>query len=153
VSEPGTRDERAQHLLMGGLDGELSAEEREELNRLLDADPSLRAEWKRLTRVKEVTKTMTMRTPPDEIWEDYWTSVYNRIERWVGWIFVSLGAIVLLSYVLWQAVQEFLADASLPGFVKIAVLITVVGVAALVVSVFREKLSLRRNDPYKEIQR
>ncbi len=153
MSEPGTRDERAQHLLMGGLDGELSAEEREELNRLLDADPSLRAEWKRLTRVKEVTKTMTMRTPPDEIWEDYWTSVYNRIERWVGWIFVSLGAIVLLSYVLWQAVQEFLADASLPGFVKIAVLITVVGVAALVVSVFREKLSLRRNDPYKEIQR
>lgn len=153
MSDPSGRDPRAQRLLMGGLDGELSAEQREELDRLLDADPSLRAEWKRLTKVKEVTETMTLRRPPDEIWEDYWTSVYNRVERGVGWILVSLGAIVLLSYALWHAAQEFLADASLPGFVKIAVLLTVVGVAALVVSVVREKLSLGRKDPYKDIQR
>ncbi len=153
MSDSGGRDERAQHLLMGGLDGELSVEEREELDRLLDADPTLRAEWNRLARVKEVTEAMTMQTPPDEIWEDYGGSVYNRIERGVGWILASVGGIVLLSYALWQAVEEFLADATVPGFVKIAALMTTIGVAALMVSVAREKLSLRRRDPYKDVQR
>ncbi len=60
---------------------------------------------------------------------------------------------MLLSYALWQAVEEFLADATVPGFMKIAAFMTTIGVAALMVSVAREKLSLRRKDPYKDVQR
>lgn len=146
-------DERAQQLMMGALDGELSDTERSELNRLLDADPKLREEWQRLQNVKEVTSTMALRSPPEEVWDHYWTSVYSRFERRVGWILLSLGAIVLLSYGLLTAAQEILADATLPVVVKAAVFVAVVGTVVLLVSVAREKWFTHKSDPYKDVQR
>ncbi len=146
-------DERVRQLLMSALDGELTARERRELEGLLNADSSLRDEWNRLTRVKEVTQSMSLRKPPDEVWEDYWASVYSRLERGIGWILVSIGLIVLVSYGAWRGVEELIADAGLPWFLKGAILATTVGLVVLFVSVLREKLFVRGRDPYKEIQR
>jgi hypothetical protein len=138
---------------MSALDGELTARERRELEGLLNADSSLRDEWNRLTRVKEVTQSMSLRKPPDEVWEDYWASVYSRLERGIGWILVSIGLIVLVSYGAWRGVEELIADAGLPWFLKGAILATTVGLAVLFVSVVREKLFVRSRDPYKDVQR
>jgi hypothetical protein len=138
---------------MSALDGELTARERRELEGLLNADSSLRDEWNRLTRVKEVTQSMSLRKPPDEVWEDYWASVYSRLERGIGWILVSIGLIVLVSYGAWRGVEELIADAGLLWFLKGAILATTVGLAVLFVSVVREKLFVRSRDPYKDVQR
>lgn len=146
-------DERVRQLLMSGLDGELNAEEREELERILGADPRLRDEWNRLSKVKEVTQSMVLRKPPEQVWEDYWASVYSRLERGIGWILVSVGAIVLLSYGAWQGVQALIADVDMPWFLKGAILATSVGLVVLFVSVLREKLFIRVRDPYKDVQR
>ena len=155
MSEKGTApgDERVRQLLMSGLDGELNEEEREELERLLSTDSKLRDEWNRLSRVKEVTQSMALRKPPDEVWEDYWASVYSRLERGVGWILVSVGGIVLVFYGAWQGVQALIADAEMPWFLKGAILATTVGLVVLFVSVLREKLFIRARDPYKDVQR
>lgn len=155
MSEQGTTpgDERVRRLLMSALDGELNAAEREELERLLDADPRLRDEWNRLSKVKEVTQSMALRKPPDEVWEDYWASVYSRLERGVAWILVSVGGIVLVSYGAWQGVQALIADVDMPWFLKGAILATTVGLVVLFVSVLREKLFIRVSDPYKDVQR
>ena len=140
-------------MMMAALDGEVSAEERNELDRKLASDPELRQEWDRLRRVKEVTSSMGLKRPPDEVWDDYWTSVYSRFERGLAWILVSAGAVVLLSFGLWELVGHILADSDLPGFVKISVFALMVGLVVLLVSVIREKLFTRRRDPYKEVQR
>jgi ferric-dicitrate binding protein FerR (iron transport regulator) len=145
--------ERARHLMMAALDGELSPGERAELDRLLVSDPEIRAEWDRLRKVKEVTHMMSYREPPAEIWDTYWTSVYNRLERGLGWILVTVGALVLFGYGAWHGIEAILADSGLPGFVKIAVFAFVLGGAVLFVSVMREKLLLRRRDRYREVQR
>ena len=145
--------ERVHQLMMGALDGELSDADGAELHRLLDGDPALRAEWDRLEKVKEVTSTMALRTPPEEIWETYWTSVYHRFERGVGWVLLSLGAIVTLSYGLWQAAQALMSDATIPAFIKASILVAIVGAAIVFVSVIREKWFIHRSDPYKDIQR
>ena len=73
--------ERDRYLLTAALDDELEAGERAELGRRLAADPRLRAEWERLTRLKELTKMSTISNPPEEQWGTYWQSVYNRLER------------------------------------------------------------------------
>jgi len=138
---------------MSGLDGELSAEEREELERLLEADSRLREEWDRLSRLKEVTQSMALRKPPDEVWEDYWASVYSRLERGVGWILVSVGGIVLVSYGAWQGVQSLIADTDMPWFLKGAILAVTIGLVVLFVSVLGEKLFTWSRDPYKDVQR
>lgn len=151
--EAGAADDRARRLLMAGLDGELAAAEAKELESLLAADPTLRDEWNRLVRLKEVTDTMKLREPPDQVWQDYWASIYARLERGIGWILFSVGAIVLISYGAWKGAQQLFADTTMPLFLKAAIAATIVGVVVLVVSVVREKLFMRSAERYKDVQR
>ena len=146
-------EELARRLMMGALDGEISRQEEEELAKLLQNDPVLEAEWEQLQRVKEVTSGMVFRKPPEEIWDTYWTGVYRRFERGVGWILVSVGAMLLLSYGAWTGVQEFLGDTTTPAIVKYGLATVIVGLVVLFVSVVREKLFVRRKDPYKDVIR
>jgi len=150
---PEEHSERAHALMMAALDGELSSAERTELEGLLAVDESLRNEWERLKTVKEVTRTMTFREPPEEVWETYWVSVYNRAERSLGWLFVSLGVIVVLGWAGWHAVDAILTETELPPLVKIAIFVGVLGGGILFFSVIREKWFTRRRDAYKEIVR
>jgi ferric-dicitrate binding protein FerR (iron transport regulator) len=140
-------------LMMTVLDGECSAEDRQRLEQALATDKELQQEWSELQRVKEVTKLMTFRKPPNEVWQDYWGSVYARLERGVAWIFISLGSVVLLSWTLWQMIQDIIADSSLPNVVKLALAALLIGLVVLAVSVVREKLFVRKTDTYKDIQR
>jgi ferric-dicitrate binding protein FerR (iron transport regulator) len=146
-------DERARRLIMASVDGELASGERAELERLLDERPNLRAEWARIQRVKEVTDAMALRPAPEEVWSDYWASVYSRLERGIGWILFSLGAIVLLSYGAWTGVRQLLADTTVPWFVKASLLALTVGVVVLLVSVVREKVFVGRRQRYKDVER
>ncbi|MBE0590980.1 MAG: hypothetical protein IH616_01105 [Gemmatimonadales bacterium] len=146
-------DERARHLMMAALDGELAASDHKELERLLEGDPALAAEWRQLQRVKEVTKTMSMRQPSQEVWEGYWMGVYRRLERGLAWILVSLGAIVVLSWAAWEGLQDLWKDQDLPTVVKGGSLALIAGLVILVVSVVREKLVIRQTDPYKDVVR
>jgi len=152
-SEARVPNERARRLMMAELDGELGAAEREELNRLVAGDPELENERKRFLRLKEVTDSMALKPAPAEIWDGYWTSVYSRLERGIGWIFASIGAIILLVYGAWQGIEEMIGDASLPWYTKTALLALLFGLVVLLVSVIREKLFLGSRQRYKDVER
>jgi hypothetical protein len=139
--------------MMAALDGELHGSDTAELDRCLADDPVLQAEWRQLQRVKEVTTTMRLREPPQEVWDGYWAHVYRRLERGLAWILVSLGAIIVLSWSAWEALRELWFDEGLPILVKGGAFALVVGVVILGVSVAREKLFVRRTDPYKDVIR
>lgn len=145
--------QRARRLMMAALDGEISPEERHELDRVLETHSEIREEWEQMNRVKEVTSAMAFREPPEEVWGEYWTSVYNRTERGIGWLLLSLGSIVLLGYGGWKWVQSIFQTEDLPLFLKVAILGVSFGLSVLVVSVIREKLFTKKHDPYKEVQR
>lgn len=152
--EPPADLDRAHVLMMAALDGEATAEERGELDRLLADHPELQPEWDRLRRVKEVTTAMTVREPPREIWDGYWTSASRRTERTVAWVVVLLGGLVLLAWGSWHWLRAVVADPDLPVLIKAAIVAVVLGAALLLVSVVREKLFVRRRDPYsKEVVR
>ena len=152
-AEKAERLERARQLMMAALDDELASGQREELDRLLAGEPELRSEWDRLHEVKEVTDAMSLRRPPEETWEQYFESVYNRAERGFAWILLSMGAIVMTGWALWVGLEELWGTADLPTYVKIAIYAMLLGLAVLLLSVIREKLFVRKTDPYKEIQR
>ena len=153
MSDRADRIERNEELLMQALDGELGPDGRRELDGLLADNPELREEWERLSRLKEVTGNMKLRSPPEELWAGYWTSVYSRFERGLAWILVSIGAIVLLSWGAWEFVQDLMADGDLPTFVKWSILALIVGLVMLLVSVLRHRIFVSQSDPYKEIER
>lgn len=146
--------QRPQFLMMAALDGEISERERQELEQILKGDAVLRREWTQLERVKEVTSTMAMSEPPEEVWDDYWREgVYKRLERGVGWILVTVASLVLVGFGLWHLTGALLADSDVPGFVKIALFTLLMGGAVLLGSVIREKLFMRSKDPYRKVKR
>ncbi len=144
---------RAASLMMAALDGELTGNERPEWETLLRQDSALRAEWERMSQLKEVTDTMELNSPPDEVWDEYQTGVFQRLERGIGWILLSTGATVLLTWGAWEWVQALMADNELPGFVRWAILALVAGLVVLLVSVARERLFVHKREPYKDVVR
>jgi ferric-dicitrate binding protein FerR (iron transport regulator) len=147
------RVERMRRMMMAALDDELSVEQRTEFEELLAGDPELRKEWERLNGVKEVTHAMVFRRPPEEIWDQYFESTYNRLERGMAWVLLSLGTLIVVGYALWHALNAILAATDLPGYLKFGIFAALFGGAILLVSVIRERLFVRKTDPYREIER
>lgn len=96
---------------------------------------------------------LKMRNPPEEVWDGYWTSVYSRVERGLGWLLFSLGAIVVGSWAVWNWIDALLADTTTPAPVRYGMIAMFVGVVILLVSVTRHRINVMRTDPYKDIER
>ena len=117
-------------------------------------DPKLLAEIDAvLKRTEEIWLAQEWWRLPEEVWDRYWTSVYNRTERGIGWVLFSLGSIVLLGYGAWKWAEAVFQTEELPFLPKAAILGVALGLSILVVSVIREKLFTKTRDPYKEVQR
>ena len=147
------RLDRTRELMMAALDGELQAGEDRELQQLLEQNAELREEYRRMKTVKDVTGSLTFREPPEEVWEMFWVRAYNRVERGIGWVLFSLGAIALLGFGAWHLVGELFSDPEVPVVVRWGVLSLLLGTVVLGVSVVRERWFSQRNDPYREVQR
>lgn len=137
----------------GYLDGELTGEELESFELELRTGHALAAELEEMRGLKEVTSSMRLQEFPDRVWDTYWSGTYNRLERGVGWILLSVGAMVLLAAGLYELVLSLLRDSVDPWWIRAAVGALVAGLAILFVSVLRERLFVMKRDPYKEVQR
>ncbi len=145
--------ERVNRLMMEALDGEISTSDRAELDAILEAHLEIRKEYQMMSRVKQVTGTMAYAEPPAEVWDGYWTSVYNNFERGVGWILLSVGTVIVSTYGVWKWVEAVWGNSGVPLLIRLAILGIAAGLLVLAASVIREKLFTRKHDPYKEIQR
>jgi predicted anti-sigma-YlaC factor YlaD len=140
-------------LLMGYLDSELTELEILRIEEHLKECADCAAELAEFRKLKEVTHNMRVLMPDEKYWEDYWSHIYNRLERRVGWILTSLGAILLSSYGLYALVEQLLLQKGIPLIVRIGVLALVVGFCTLLISVLRERIFLAKLDKYERIKR
>ncbi len=140
-------------MLAGYVDGELPENDRLAFEKELDTNPELRAELEEFMNLKEVTGIMTYADLPDEVWENYWQSLYKKTERSLGWILFSVGAIVLIFTGLFQIMNELYADSSVPLLIKISVTALILGAVILFVSFGRERIFAYKRDRYKEVKK
>ncbi len=145
--------ERFERLMMGALDGELTSAEEQEFDNILATDSDLKKEFEQYKKLKKATTTMRFKAPPPEVWDNYWLGVYNKMERGIGWLIFTIGAVILLTYGGFKAVEAVINDPGLAFIAKVGILLTIGGLAVLFVSVAREKFFTRKHDPYKEIIR
>jgi predicted anti-sigma-YlaC factor YlaD len=151
---PEQEHERFKQLLMGRLDGELSPEQERELDEHLQTCAECREELTGFRRMNEMAGRMRFSEPQDEVWDAYWRGIYNRLERGVGWILVSLGAILLLGFGAFRLVETLLTDPTVELVVKIGLSALLLGVVVLVVSLVRERVFGLRSDRYsREVKR
>ena len=141
-------------MLAAYADGELSDEDRGKLQEHLSGCPRCRAQLAELTALQEDLAMIKFTEPTDVELQRYWACVYNRLERGVGWILVSIGSILLLCYGAFKLVEEIVTDPKVAVVVKIGVVALVFGVVILFVSLLRERLAVRKSDKYsREIER
>ena len=136
------------------LDGELPDDQRRPLEQHLASCPACTRELEELKRLSEDLNMMRFKEPGDDELQRYWAGVYNRMERNVGWILLSAGAIITLCYGAFTLVEHLVRDPAVSVALKIGVCALIAGVVILFVSLVRERLVLRKVDRYsKEIER
>jgi len=144
-------------LLSAFVDGELDAAgvARIEAHLALpDAESAYaRREIAKLRRLKQVTGAMRLKEPPAEEWETFWESLYNRSERSLGWVLMSIGLVLIGAWAAMQAVVVLVANQNMPLFVKGGIFVLAAGILVLMVSVVRERLYKRRRTRYKDVIR
>jgi hypothetical protein len=139
--------------IMAYLDGELTESEARHIERLIREDAEYRKIYESLRNVQEVTQEMKFKKLPEMYWDEYWTHVYNRIERGFSWIFISVGAIILLGFISWQAIQGLIMNTTIHPLMKAGIILLTIGLVILFVSVVREKIMIRKVDKYREVER
>ena len=140
-------------LLMGYLDNELSNEQKRQFEEHLSGCSECKEELKEFQKLKAITDEVTLVEPEDRIWQDYWSGVYNRIERSVGWIVFSVAAILLTIYGGFKLIEEMIKNPDIETMLKVGLLVLITGLAILFVSVLRERLYIWRKDRYKDVRR
>jgi predicted anti-sigma-YlaC factor YlaD len=134
--------------MMAYLDKELSEEERALFEEHLETCESCRKELASFQGLERELAEMTFADPTDQELEQYWRSVYNRLERGAGWIFLSIGVIFLLSYGAFVLIEDFIRSNEVAMALKIGVVSLIFGLVVLLVSLVRERLALCAKDRY-----
>ena len=141
-------------MMMGYLDGELQPEQRAWFESHVAACEACALELAEFRKLKEELAMMKFKEPPDAELEQYWRSIYNRLERGLGWLLFSMGAIILLCYGGFKLVEETIKNPAIALLVKAGILAFVFGMVILFVSLLRERLAVRKADKYsREVKR
>ena len=140
-------------LMMAYLDDELDAEQKKTFEEHLASCRKCSAELKEFEELKQLTDNVKLIEPEDRIWQQYWSGIYNRLERGIGWIMFSVAAILLLIYAGFKCIEQMIQDPTIETWLKVAMLVLLAGLAILLVSVIRERLYFWKKDRYKDVRR
>ena len=140
-------------LMMGYLDDELDDAQKQTLQEHLKECKDCAAELEQFRKLKQVTDSVKLAEPEDVVWEQYWSGVYNRFERGVGWVLMSVAGIALLIYGGFKAVEEMVKDPTISVILKVVILAFIAGLAVLFGSILRERLYFWKKDRYKDVRR
>jgi len=146
-------NEKFLHLMEKLFDDELTLEQKQEFNELLNSNELYKKEFEEQKRIKEVLNNMKLKNPSAELWDVYWEKTYNKIERGIGWLAVFIGTLILLGYASIEFVSQLYSDESIPFLIKFGTVSLVFGFLVILFSVFRERLFTFKTDKYKETQR
>jgi len=134
-------------------DGELNEEQKGIVEKHLEQCSECRKEFEEMAKFKEVMSKMKLKKPNKEVWKLYSASVYNRLERRIGWMLFSIGAMILLFYGGYKAVEGLINDPSTPLILKLGIMTVLGGVVILLVSMVRERFFVRNRERYKEVEK
>jgi len=140
--------------MMKIVDGIASEAEQKRFEEAVANDSNLSVELIAYRRIKEVTDEMQFKEMPDSYWDSYWGNVYRKLERGTGWIFFSIGAILILAFGLVVGLSEMYTDPGVSIIIKVGVTAVGLGAIILLVSFLRERFFARKHERYeREVQR
>ena len=143
--------EQCEKLIQKSMDMELTPEEKKYLKECL-SNPELKQELEIYNKIVEILNMTKYETPEDKIWNNYWSKIYNRLERQIGWILTSISGIILLFYFLVLIFKNILVS-NIAVWLKTVIILFLLGISILLVSIIRERLYIMKKERYKDIKR
>jgi predicted anti-sigma-YlaC factor YlaD len=140
-------------LMMAYLDDELDDEQRRAFEAHLASCGDCAKDLEEFKKLKQITDGVQLVEPEDRIWDEYWSRIYNRIERGTGWILFSVAAIALLIYGGFELIETVIENRTVGVLAKVGLAALVAGGAILFVSVLRERIHFWSRDRYKDVRR
>lgn len=144
---------KIKELISSYYDKELDEEQRKTVEKHLEECPECSQEFEEMGKFEEVMSKMELKKPPKDVWRLYWASVYNRLERRIGWILLSIGAMIIFFFGGYKMVESIIQDPSTPFLLKAGILIFLGGIVVLLVSLIREQFFVRKRERYKEVEK
>ena len=145
-------EDHKKELMMKAVDNIATPAELEELEKYIQEDTDLADEYKAFQKIKEVTDSIMFKELPDSYWKGYWEGIYNRLERGLGWILFSIGAMIILIYGGYRLLNDFFLSDEISLILKLGVGFGGIGLIILLVSIVREVFFARSKERYKEVE-
>jgi predicted anti-sigma-YlaC factor YlaD len=143
--------QKIKELISSYHDNHLSESQKRMIEKHVQQCEECHRELEEMEKFEEVMQKMELKKPPKEMWQVYSTSVYNRLERRIGWIMLSIGAIIMIFFGGYKAIEGIIEDPTTPLIFKIGILTAMGGLAILLVSIGRERIFVRKRERYKEV--
>jgi len=145
--------QKIKELISSYHDKELNEEKKKQIEEHLKECSECRREFEEMGKFEEVMNKMELKKPPREVWQIYWASIYNRLERRIGWILLSIGAMILIFFGGYKMVEGIIQDPSTSLLLKVGILALMAGVVVLLFSLIREQFFVRKRERYKEVEK
>lgn len=145
--------DKFRELAAGYVDGELTPEEKREFETMMEEHPELRDDVESFRKINDLTKRVRFEELPDPIWEAYGASLYRRAESALGWILLSVGAMIILGFAAWGMWGGFFMNSAEPLILRIAVGALSVGAIVLFVAKLRETFFAHKRERYRKVEK
>lgn len=141
-------DQHVGERLSGYLDGELTQQERQRIDLHLEACDECTKLLGELTELRTRMGESALGGPGEDRWRESMDDGGVQLSRGIGWILVIAAALILGG----MAVVHFIADPGIDGGMKLLIGGFYLGLAALFVSVLRQRLIESKTDKYKDVE-
>ena len=140
--------------LSGYLDGELTQQQRQQVERLLDESPALRSELAELEKMQSTVKTLPHKEIGKERLNEMASSPTQQVTRKFGWVLYVVGLAVLVGWGVFRFLRDGVRpyDDEVHMVEKIETSGLYIGFVLLLLSVLRQRMNEARNDRYKDVQ-
>ncbi|MEM9057580.1 MAG: zf-HC2 domain-containing protein [Pseudomonadota bacterium] len=134
--------------LSGYLDGELTQQERQRVERYLEDNEDAARLLRELRELREQVGKAELAPYGEDKWRETMNDATVQVTRGVGWLLLATGLVMLAGF----AVVALVTDPTVPGWVRAALVLSYGGGAVLLVSVLRQRLIERKTDKYNDVE-
>jgi hypothetical protein len=143
-----TSEQHVGEKLSGYLDGELTQQERQRIDLHLEACDDCTKLLGELTELRARMSESLLGGRGEDRWRESMDDGGVQLSRGIGWILV-IASVLFLGGI---AVVHFIADPGIGGGTKLLIGGFYLGLAALFVSVLRQRLIESKTDKYKDVE-
>jgi anti-sigma factor RsiW len=141
-------DEHVNEMLSGFVDGELTQQQRQRVTLHCDECGECRETLEDLRDLRERVGKARLSEVGEDKWRENMNETTTKTTRSVGWLLLIGGLLVAATY----GIFGFLFGTGASVGEKLVVIAIYGGLAALFVSVLRQRLIERKNDKYKDVE-